>query len=70
MDDKGATGRDPGISEAERRRRLHAAYSILLDAAREKATASGEKFGDETPDAASDASAEGPEARMEYIPDE
>ena len=39
--------RAPGMSEAERRRRLHAAYSILLEAARRKQTTASEDTTDD-----------------------
>jgi hypothetical protein len=43
-----------GMTESERRRRLHAAYQILLDAARKKETTPGGESANLTPGAASD----------------
>jgi hypothetical protein len=50
------------MSEAERRRRLHAAYSILLDYARRKA-AERDELGNPDRSAAVDAPAQEPDAQ-------
>ncbi len=52
----------PGMSESERRKRLHAAYQILLDAARKKETAPGDESANLTPGAASDTDPQGADA--------
>jgi hypothetical protein len=54
--------RSPGISEEECRRRLHQAYTLLLDTARRKTTADRDEFGDQTRTAAGDARSDETEA--------
>jgi hypothetical protein len=55
------------MSEAECRRRLHQAYTILLDAARKKEAASGDDLGGLTPDTASDTAPQGDDATVRII---
>ena len=51
-----------GLTDGERRRRLHQAYTILLQAAQQKETALDDEFGDQAPNAASDAPTSRPDA--------